>query len=154
MLADVLGGGEMAMASERVDGVVEHLLDALEVHQPQCAGLGRVEAVRLLAVHAGQAPRDRIRREPPREQGDEVTAAQHRRVADVPPVGAGGLVRQDVAPRHVVDVDVPHPPVHRELNRLSCNHRSSVRLIGHPFINLACILLTKVQSRQSRAACS
>jgi hypothetical protein len=26
-----------------------------------------------------------------------------------------------VATRHVVDVDVPHPPVHRELPCLPCN---------------------------------
>jgi hypothetical protein len=109
------------VADERLHGVVEHLLDALELPQAQRAGLGRVVAVRLLAVDAGQAPGDGVRREPPREQGGEVAAAQHRRVADVPPLGAGGLVGQDVAARHVVDVDVPHPPVRRELPRLSCD---------------------------------
>ena len=35
----------MAMASERVDGVVEHLLDALELRQPQSKGPAKLLAM-------------------------------------------------------------------------------------------------------------
>ena len=144
----------MAMASERVDGVVEHLLDALELRQPQHKGLGRVEAVRLLAVDVGQAPRDQVRRN---RRASRATRSPQSSTAALqmylPWAPADSYARMCMAPRHVVDVDVPHPPVHRELRRLSCNHSSSVRLIAHPFINLAChkstfacILFTKVQS--------
>jgi hypothetical protein len=43
----------MAVASQRVHGVIEHLLDSLEL-QPQRPGLGTVEVVRLLAVDVGE----------------------------------------------------------------------------------------------------
>lgn len=45
---------EMAVSDERLHGVVEHLLDALEPLHPQRAGLGGVVAVRLLGVDVGR----------------------------------------------------------------------------------------------------
>jgi hypothetical protein len=64
---------------------------------------------------AGRAP----------EHSEQVVVVHDCRVADVPALGSGGLVGQDVAARNIVDVDVTHPPVHCELLCLTCKNTVS-----------------------------